>query len=178
MVEDGELLLALLNTRPIRDGVENDELSDDGCARRWSQARGGTGSTAELRRLRHLREHLTDVVLGRAPVTVLAEALEGVHQRPRLSEAGLSWELVTEPDMRLPARVVLAWARVDENLPGRLRPCGNDECRLFLLDQSKANRARWCSMATCGNRMKARRHYERSRSRVPAGPGDRQGEPG
>ena len=64
----------------------------------------------------------------------------------------------------LPARAVLGWARVAEELPGRLRPCGNEECRLFLLDRSKANRARWCSMATCGNRMKARRHYERHRA--------------
>ena len=31
--------------------------------------------------------------------------------------------------------------------PGRLRSCANDECRLFLIDHSKANTARWCSMA-------------------------------
>ncbi|GAB4001121.1 hypothetical protein GCM10029992_35560 [Glycomyces albus] len=97
---------------------------------------------------------------------MLADALEGVHQRPRLDEDGLGWELVADPDRRLPARAVLAWARVRERLPGRLRPCGNEECRLFLLDRSKANNARWCSMATCGNRMKARRHYERSRDRA------------
>jgi predicted RNA-binding Zn ribbon-like protein len=35
---------------------------------------------------------------------------------------------------------------------------------LFLIDHSKPNKARWCSMAVCGNRMKARRHYERSRT--------------
>jgi predicted RNA-binding Zn ribbon-like protein len=48
--------------------------------------------------------------------------------------------------------------------PGRLRPCANDECRLFLIDRSKSNLARWCSMAVCGNRLKARRHYERARN--------------
>ena len=37
-------------------------------------------------------------------------------------------------------------------------------CALFLLDRSKPNTARWCSMAVCGNRMKARRHYERARA--------------
>ncbi|MGW0016543.1 CGNR zinc finger domain-containing protein, partial [Streptomyces tendae] len=26
------------------------------------------------------------------------------------------------------------------------------------MDRSKPNSARWCSMAECGNRMKARRH--------------------
>ncbi|WP_419707640.1 CGNR zinc finger domain-containing protein [Promicromonospora sp. NFX87] len=34
----------------------------------------------------------------------------------------------------------------------------------FLHDRSNANTARWCSMALCGNRFKARRHYQRTRS--------------
>jgi predicted RNA-binding Zn ribbon-like protein len=38
------------------------------------------------------------------------------------------------------------------------------ECALFLIDPSKPNTARWCSMVVCGNRMKARRHYERIRA--------------
>lgn len=164
MADDGELLLALLNTRPVSGGVEHDELADDGSARGWAKARGGTGTVPELRRLRRLRELLTDVVLERAAVTTLAECLDDVRQRPVADETGVRWELVAEPDARLPARIVLAWAWVHEQLPGRLRPCGNDECRLFLLDRSKAGRARWCSMASCGNRMKARRHYERNRS--------------
>ncbi|MEC3993203.1 CGNR zinc finger domain-containing protein [Actinacidiphila sp. DG2A-62] len=54
--------------------------------------------------------------------------------------------------------------------PGRLRPCQNaEECTLFLIDRSKSNSARWCSMAQCGNRMKARRHYERARGARSAG---------
>ncbi|WP_285584773.1 CGNR zinc finger domain-containing protein [Actinoallomurus iriomotensis] len=28
----------------------------------------------------------------------------------------------------------------------------------------RPNNARWCSMAVCGNRMKARRHYQRTRT--------------
>ncbi|GGJ34413.1 hypothetical protein GCM10010121_052110 [Streptomyces brasiliensis] len=49
-------------------------------------------------------------------------------------------------------------------VPGRLRACANPECRRFLLDRSRTNKGRWCSMAVCGNRMKARRHYERTRA--------------
>ena len=64
----------------------------------------------------------------------------------------------------LAVRAVLAWDALAKRSPGRLRPCANDECRLFLIDRSKANAARWCSMAVCGNRMKARRHYQRSRN--------------
>jgi predicted RNA-binding Zn ribbon-like protein len=60
-------------------------------------------------------------------------------------------------------RAVLAWDELRRTSPGRLRPCENTECALFLIDHSRPNRARWCSMATCGNRMKARRHYERTK---------------
>ena len=36
-------------------------------------------------------------------------------------------------------------------------------CGWLLLDTSKAHRRRWCSMAICGNREKARRHRRRQR---------------
>ncbi|MGY6022511.1 CGNR zinc finger domain-containing protein [Streptomyces spinosirectus] len=57
---------------------------------------------------------------------------------------------------------VLAWSAVQQALPGRLRPCANPECRRFLLERSRTNKARWCSMAVCGNRMKARRRCRRT----------------
>lgn len=36
-------------------------------------------------------------------------------------------------------------------------------CGWLFLDQSRNRSRRWCSMAVCGNRAKARRHYERQR---------------
>ncbi|MGN0119211.1 MAG: CGNR zinc finger domain-containing protein, partial [Streptomyces albidoflavus] len=54
-------------------------------------------------------------------------------------------------------------SRVTTELPGRLRPCANPRCNLFLIDHSRPGTARWCSMATCGNRMKARSHARRRR---------------
>jgi predicted RNA-binding Zn ribbon-like protein len=51
---------------------------------------------------------------------------------------------------RLAVGLVLTWAHVEEARPGRLKPCGNPKCRRFLLDRSKPNSARWCSMAECG----------------------------
>ena len=82
---------------------------------------------------------------------------------PALAGGQVSWHLRVAPDRELALRAVLAWDALAKNSPGRLRPCANDECRLFLIDHSKAGTARWCSMAVCGNRMKARRHYERAR---------------
>jgi predicted RNA-binding Zn ribbon-like protein len=42
----------------------------------------------------------------------------------------------------------------------RVGECGGRECGWLFLDTSKAGRRRWCSMALCGNREKARRHRE------------------
>src|SRR3954470_24596071 len=158
-----DVLLDLLNSRPLVNGKEHDALGDPADGRRWAQEHGGEGNLAELALLREARDALRDVVSGESPPAVLSPLLEGVHQVPELTSDGLQWTVKSPPHARLAVEVVLAWAATEEQLPGRLRPCANDECRLFLLDRSRANRARWCSMAVCGNRAKARRHYERTR---------------
>jgi len=117
----------------------------------------------ELALLREVRDALQDVVRGESSPAALSPLLAGVRQIPEITGDGLQWTVETPPHARLAVEVVLAWAATEQQMPGRLRPCANDECRLFLLDRSRANRARWCSMAVCGNREKARRHYERTR---------------
>ena len=44
----------------------------------------------------------------------------------------------------------------------RIRQCGNPICALYYYDTSKNRTRRWCSMAACGNRMKAAAFYQRS----------------
>lgn len=46
----------------------------------------------------------------------------------------------------------------------RVRECHGTSCTWLFLDQSRNRSRRWCSMETCGNRAKARRHYRRTRS--------------
>lgn len=51
----------------------------------------------------------------------------------------------------------------------RVRQCADDEgngCGFFFVDLSRNKSRRWCSMESCGNRAKARRHYHRERSGV------------
>ncbi|MFE7466999.1 CGNR zinc finger domain-containing protein [Streptomyces sp. NPDC057499] len=158
-----DALLKLLNSRPLVDGEEQDALGDPADGRRWAREHGGDGSLAELALLREARDILQGIVRGQRPAVALGPLLEGVHQAPEITSDGLRWTVRTPPHARLAVELVLAWAATEERMPGRLRPCANGECRLFLLDRSRANRARWCSMAVCGNREKARRHYERTR---------------
>ncbi|MFF7967965.1 CGNR zinc finger domain-containing protein [Streptomyces sp. NPDC007903] len=156
-------LLDLLNSRPLVDGREQDALADPAEGRRWAREHGGDGSLAELALLREARDVLRDIVGGECSPEALKPLLDGVQQVPEVGQEGLRWALRTAPHARLAVEVILAWVDIEERMPGRLRPCANSECRLFLLDRSRANRARWCSMAVCGNREKARRHYERTR---------------
>jgi predicted RNA-binding Zn ribbon-like protein len=59
--------------------------------------------------------------------------------------------------------------------PERIRECG--ECGWMFYDTSRNHLRRWCSMEICGNRAKARRHYERvkrgKRQAVRSGAGAR-----
>ena len=43
----------------------------------------------------------------------------------------------------------------------QVRECAAGDCNWLFLDCSRNRSRRWCSMATCGNRAKARRHYRR-----------------
>jgi predicted RNA-binding Zn ribbon-like protein len=45
-----------------------------------------------------------------------------------------------------------------------LRICASEKCAWLFLDKSKNHRRRWCDMKTCGNRVKAQRHYQRVRA--------------
>nr|WP_221381528.1 CGNR zinc finger domain-containing protein [Actinoplanes polyasparticus] len=145
---DEELLLALLNSTPVVDGVRTETLEPD----------------AELRAGRDI---LQAVVRGDLPPSALTPLLAGVTSHPSISEEGrLTWTIHAPQDRLI--RAIVAWDELERSRPGRLRACANHECALFLLDRSKSNNARWCSMATCGNKLKARRHYQRTRSESPA----------
>lgn len=46
----------------------------------------------------------------------------------------------------------------------RVRECAGHGCGWLFLDTSRNHSRRWCSMDACGNRAKARRHYQRERA--------------
>ena len=134
-------LLELLNSAPTHDGVVVETLDDE--------------------RMRALRDDLKRVIRGEGEPGILDSYLTGVSWKPSIGKTGVDWGLQGPAEAIPYAELVLEWDRVRTELPGRLRPCENDECTKFLIDHSKPNTARWCSMAECGNRMKARRHYAR-----------------
>ena len=58
---------------------------------------------------------------------------------------------------------------IGEGREDRFRICANDTCAWVFFDESRPGNRRWCDMATCGNRAKARRH--RARQKAPSAEG-------
>ncbi|MGW1950225.1 ABATE domain-containing protein, partial [Streptomyces sp. NPDC001940] len=83
-----DVLLELLNSTPVANGVVQDQLADPQEARSWQQAHGGNGSANELRSLVQARDALQNVVRGSRPATSLAPLLKGVTSRPEFSPEG------------------------------------------------------------------------------------------
>lgn len=160
---DEAFLLDLLNSTPIVDGFQLDELETARDGRLWLRAHGHGGSAAEWQAVREARATLQAVVRGERAATSLMPLLADVSYQPSMPHEGVQWHLCAPAGRAAAVRAVLAWDALRRGRPGRLRACENPDCALFLIDHSKPNSARWCSMAVCGNRMKARRHYERTR---------------
>lgn len=48
--------------------------------------------------------------------------------------------------------------------PASIRCCAGPDCGWLFHDTSPNKRRRWCSMESCGNRAKARRHYQKHKA--------------
>jgi predicted RNA-binding Zn ribbon-like protein len=98
--------------------------------------------------------------------TINAE-LQCAFDHLRVSEPPFAWEW-TDTNAALDQFLWPVARSVAELLTSpdveRVRECAGDPCGWLFLDTSRNRSRRWCSMESCGNRAKARRHYERSRS--------------
>jgi predicted RNA-binding Zn ribbon-like protein len=114
---------------------------------------------------------------GRAAFLILREAIDGYFRAVARSEEndGLLADLLdaVAGSLRQAAKGSLEAATahsalrilsVDEK--HRLKICGN--CGWLFIDRSKNRSRAWCDMAVCGNRVKAARHYDRSRRATEA----------
>lgn len=160
--DDEALLLDLLNTTPVIDGTATDTLADFDTAAQWMTRHAIAADHGEWTSLLEARTLLQAIVRGDESPSTLQPVLARTHLVPAATEEGIDWELSPGSGA---VRAALAWDALRITSPGRLRPCANTECQLFLIDRSKPNTARWCSMAVCGNRMKARRHHSRTTGR-------------
>jgi predicted RNA-binding Zn ribbon-like protein len=94
---------------------------------------------------------------------VLGEALS--HRRIEQRDGGFAWNWtgIDAGDLRSPVWPIIesAAALLASEELNRVRECNAPDCNWLFLDRSRSGTRRWCSMQSCGNRAKARRHYRR-----------------
>ena len=164
MAEDEDLLLAVLNSAPVTEGERQENLVGKP-GERLARKFGGTGSADELVALVRVRDALQSAIRDDAgALEGLTSLTQDITMTPTVTPSGLHWKLTAPTELMLAARALSAWSQVQHERPGRLRACANTECNLFLVDRSRPGTAKWCSMATCGNRMKVRAHAQRNRA--------------
>jgi predicted RNA-binding Zn ribbon-like protein len=171
------LPLDLVNTVWIDEGVRHDLLErPDGLAV-WLRSAGFADSVPACREsldaLLATRRAVVALLDGSADPQQAADELNEIlghgRIRRRLGEAGPLSVVETDSPAWLAAwSAAEAYLRLLDEHPDRIRKCANPECVLHFYDVSKNGKRRWCSMAGCGNRAKASRHYARHRQPRPA----------
>ncbi|MEW2354934.1 CGNR zinc finger domain-containing protein [Spirillospora sp. NPDC029432] len=166
------LCLDVINTRWVDGGVHRDLLDSTGGLAVWLHSAGlddrATADQATLDATVETRGILLELVERRStPET--AEALNRILAHgalhPRLGPDGPENHPRTDDPAWLPSWLAAAdYLRLLADSPGRIKPCAHPDCVLHFHDTTKNGTRRWCSMAICGNRAKAARHYERSKT--------------
>jgi predicted RNA-binding Zn ribbon-like protein len=180
--------------RPVADGGPEDMLVSYDALLAWCRRLGiiGAPTQAELDRLAVGKAAQAAAVLQEA--IALREALHRLAQAARLGKPAKPADLETlnrillrYPEGRVIAATGsrLGWKAHGEGLelgsplgaiarlgadllvtaaPNSIRCCAGPDCGWLFHDTSPNKRRRWCSMESCGNRAKARRHYEKHKA--------------
>jgi predicted RNA-binding Zn ribbon-like protein len=159
------LALDLINTTwPDGEGWR-DVLANRSGHEEWLRENDLPGpSTAAARRaLLQTRDTISAALERPGPATLAA--LDGILERGRLriraTKSSVREELEIEREWRVPWLAVRSLLQLLDEHTTRVRNCANPDCPFWFLDTTRSGTRRWCSMTVCGNRLKARRHYQR-----------------
>jgi predicted RNA-binding Zn ribbon-like protein len=138
-------------------------------------------SADDLRRVRAVREGLRAVARvngehDRAPAAAvlrhLDEALAGAVLQVRFPAAEPRLIAGAPPglDRALGMITAIAVRAMLDGTWAKLKVCPGEHCGWVFYDHSRNQSGRWCSMAICGGRAKARAHYRRRRGQEAVRP--------
>jgi predicted RNA-binding Zn ribbon-like protein len=169
---------AIPDPRALAHWLVAANLAPAGGPRELAALRGRPGGRRLLGEAHGLRASLAELarglVSGAAPSPAAIDAINRVlraapaQQALRRTGGGLEWQTVSVGRDPLALLSPVAKSAADFLVDGdvsRLRACGNPKCVLYFHDQTRNGRRRFCSPATCGNRVKAARRYARLRER-------------
>ena len=171
-----DLCLDFANTRYWRgQDSPTETLNTPADLAAWAKAPKAP-APREFERALELREtihRLFDAVAqGKAPASRdfegLNAALAGAPARTVLKRGKetFDWEVDMRSGTALALLAPVLWSAGDLLASGKLdkiRRCANPECLYLFFDESRAGKRRWCTMSSCGNRAKARRHYHKAK---------------
>ncbi|MET9672757.1 CGNR zinc finger domain-containing protein [Streptomyces sp. NPDC006482] len=163
--------LDLLNTRWNEEGVRQDLLTGVEGLTVWLTANGladrfAAGATT-LRHTLAARDALSALVdaPGDPAATARVDAvLDHGRIRATLTAEGPGEEAeFADPAWGPGWTAARDYLHLLRTAPDRIRACAHEACILHFFDTSRNGTRRWCSMAICGNRAKASRHYARTK---------------
>jgi predicted RNA-binding Zn ribbon-like protein len=174
--DDLSAVIEFVNTVHMDQG-EVEEHLDSPAALNAFVAEQGLGKVdakpSDLRRALAVREALRSVMFannGGPPDPSAIETLNTAAARAKVVAAfdgPGSWRVepaATGVDGALGRMLASVFRAMSDGDWERIKACGNPECLWAFYDGSKNHSGRWCDMASCGNRMKARAFRERARN--------------
>jgi predicted RNA-binding Zn ribbon-like protein len=173
----GELETVRLFVNTLHEDLTGEELDTPEALQAWL-ARHGLADRrtpvrpADLRRAREVREALRRLMLANNGEELDGDAVETLNRTADRARVGAafddhaSWRL--EPaaggvDRALGELLAIVFRSMSGGTWHRLKACHNPTCAYAFYDHSKNRSGRWCDMASCGNRAKARAYRERAR---------------
>lgn len=142
---------------------------------KWSKGREAqqtyAGALLFRMRLAEIAERLASRRQVPKPgLDAINEQLQSLATRAKLKRGQSGFVERFETDLTEPRQLIvpLAQSAADLLCNGDLslvKRCANPSCSLYFCDTSKNHMRRWCSMETCGSRMKMAAYYQRRRLR-------------
>jgi len=177
----GDLFLVQRFVNSVEFDVPQDELSTPEALRGWFAERDlmrpdEPVTEGDLRRALDVREGLRALLFANNGDDVDEPALERLNRAAGraclvLRADGGSPRLESEAvgvDGALAQVLSRVSTAVADGTWERLKACALDDCRWAFYDHSKNRSGKWCSMETCGNVHKARRHRAKQRGQAAA----------
>ena len=163
------LIQAFVNTADLQPGTE--ELEDANTLQAWLVARrlmesGQPVDESDLRHSLAVREAMRGVIGGNSGYRVYPVDLATLNVAATASRLRLRFvpgsKVRLEPEATgavgaLGRLVATLYSAMQDEDWERLKLCSSGTCRWVFYDRSRNHSSRWCTMASCGNREKARR---------------------
>jgi predicted RNA-binding Zn ribbon-like protein len=170
------LVQSFVNTVDLQDGPE--ELSDPNTLTAWLVAKGLLDGAppvdaSDLKHAIALREAIRSVIGANSGSKVYPVDIATLNEAAAASGLRMRFGVDGKPRLEPEAtgvvgamgRIVAAmYAAMEGEDWWRLKLCSSQACRWAFYDRSKNHSSRWCAMASCGNREKARRFRSHSKT--------------